>query len=131
MSNSRQIYRRRSWIFTTVFLMLCALIVWGGNKADMPDAILWILGLAATGMLIAQFWALYCYIQGQDEFIAALQWKAIMTAATFTMSLATLWGFFEMFMLMPQISMFFLNPLFWLCYGLYGTFLMRREGLKL
>ena len=76
-------------------------------------------------------WALWRYIGEVDEFLRSLQLKAILCGLAVMLPLASSWGYVEMFFDAPQISMYWLNPIFWIAYAMGLTYFLRRDGVEL
>jgi hypothetical protein len=63
--------------------------------------------------IIAVFWIMGRYlVEETDEYLRLLMVRQMLVATGFTMSLATLWGFLEIFVDAPHIPLFFV-PVTW------------------
>jgi hypothetical protein len=102
---------------TILFLALCIGVKFADDSAMFPDPVLYALGLIPAGLLIGAFWAQWRYINEIDEVQRSIHVKAAFVGLAVVMTAATGWGFLELFVEVPRISMFWLNPLYWIAYS--------------
>lgn len=103
---------------TIVFLALCVGVKLADESGMFPDAALYVLGLIPAALLIGAFWAQWRYIHEIDEFLRSIHVKAAFVGLAIAMTVATGWGFLEFYAEVPEFSIFWLNPLYWIAYSI-------------
>lgn len=78
--------------------------------------------------LLSVFWAHWRYMSEIDEFLRSIQIKALFVALTAVMTIATGWGYLEFYADAPPLSIFWLNPLYWLAYSAGAVIFNIRYG---
>lgn len=89
------------------------------------------LALVPVALLLFAFWAFLRFLGAVDEFIRSVHSKGAWFGLVAVLAVATAWGFFEQHLAAPDLPLFWLNPLFWLCYALATAILSRRVGLAI
>lgn len=87
-------------------------------KAWHPSGVLlWLIAMSPAFPMSAVFWILgRYYVELRDEYLRTLQVRQALIATGFAMTLATLWGFPELYALVPHLNVFAV-PIVW-CFGL-------------
>jgi hypothetical protein len=114
-------YMRRMTVSMVAYvgsLLAAVYLIQIRNVSGAPAwALAFVPGLAAVGML----YAVARLIQEQtDEFLRMLLVRQNMIATGFALSLATVWGFLEMFGLVPHVEAFYIIVL-WAFGSLVGA----------
>jgi hypothetical protein len=109
-------YNRRLFVTMAIFLAATAVLGFGGER--LPRGVTYPLTAAAILLLLAPFWALYRYLSEIDEFLRWLHVRAVLVALSVVMAVSTAWGFLELYAEVPALSVYWLNPLFWIAYSL-------------
>ena len=105
-----------------IFLAASLGIAWAGSLDAQPSW--WTIGFAVMpiGALLAVLWAHLRFVNEIDEFLRSIQIKGIMTALTVILAIATGWGFLENYADAPRLHIFWLNPIYWIAYGIATSF---------
>jgi hypothetical protein len=120
-----QAQRRYFWtflpvmVFYTVFCFVGPELLKGSGQPPT-----WALGSVAivTGAPIAVvFWLIARLLRETDEYTRKIQVDAILSGGAITLSAAVLWGFLELFEVVPRVprfpSMMMVGPIF---FGMWG-----------
>jgi hypothetical protein len=99
-----------------------------GNAGLLPEAVLGGAALVPAALLVGMFWAHWRYINEIDEFLRSIQIKAAFVGLTVVMTIATAWGYVELYVEGPALSIYWLNPIYWLTYGVAAVTITRRYG---
>ncbi|HEY8615534.1 hypothetical protein [Phenylobacterium sp.] len=117
MDSAGRTYVTRTIIFMAVYSALNV-----GVLLDVFDSVeppgTWLLALAVSINIAGQIWATLAFIRDSDEFVRALTAKRFIVAAGLTFTLATFWGFLELYAGAPHVTGAMVYPLFWMAYGL-------------
>jgi hypothetical protein len=111
-----------------VFLGACLALTWANKFTDTPKPLLWFACILPVVALLTPVWAQWRFINEIDEYLRSIQLKAIFLGLAALLLLASAWGFVEMYVGAPPVSMFWLNPVYWVAYSIGATYLMWREG---
>ena len=114
-----------------VFLGGSVGLTWLDNGTETPNAVLAVLAIVPIVALLSMFWLHWRFLQDIDEFLRQIQIKALLFGAAIALGFGTAWGYFEMYIGAPAISVFWLNPLFWAAYALGVVFFSRTDGASL
>lgn len=101
------------------FVGPAAMIAYDGH----PPTWLMVIVSVVTGAPIAVvFWLMMRYLRETDEYTRANQVEALLTGASITLSLAVIWGFLELYQVMPRWRIFspmmMVGPAFFFFYGM-------------
>ncbi|MEO7568036.1 MAG: hypothetical protein ABIT16_00010 [Croceibacterium sp.] len=111
-------YLRRMSIATVVYVASLLGAKYLIEHALVSGPLVWPLavvpGLAAAGILYAVGMLI---VEQADEFQRMLLVRQVLVATGFAISLATVWGFLEMFLLVPHVEAFWILGLW--CFGLF------------
>ena len=81
--------------------------------------------------IIAQlltFWAYWRFVTEIDEFLRAIQIRAVLFGLASILLIATAWGYLEAYAETPRLELLWLNPIYWASYGLGALVFTRRAG---
>ncbi|MFC0008506.1 hypothetical protein [Devosia nitrariae] len=78
--------------------------------------------------MLVPFWAHWRYMSEIDEFLRSVQLKAMFAGLALVMSLASSWGYLEFYAGAPELSVFWLNPIYWIAYAVAAAALTLRYG---
>lgn len=84
---------------------------------DPPKAAFAAVALITAAPLVLVFWLMARLIRETDEYTRALQSRAMLAGGGVTLSFASVWGFLELFRVVPHLWSFLLVPLFFASYG--------------
>lgn len=124
-------YFRRFVPIMISYAVLCfaAPLLIRGTHASGP--LLWLFAVLPALPLIGVFWVIGRYfLELRDEYVRLLEVRKALVATGLTMSLASGWGFLEIFARAPHIPMFFV-PVLWflgLGVGAFVNLLIDRQG---
>lgn len=112
-------YQRIFWPLMAIYVALC----FGGTYVIKHD---WVGGTAATAAIavaisapiIGVFLIMLRLIEETDEYTRLRQLKSMVQGALFTISVAVVIGFLQMFEVVGQFWTFWFGPLFFLAWGL-------------
>jgi hypothetical protein len=112
-------YRRLYWPLIALYVALCI----GGPlllmAVDDPPKWAWAAVAAATGApMIGVFWLIGRYLNETDEYTRKTQTDALLIGGAATLSFATVWGFLDLYEVLPPLWSFWLLPMFFVVYGL-------------
>ena len=89
------------------------------NGLDGPAA--WVVAVLPGLCVGAVFWALgRLLVEERDEYLRMLQVRQMLIATGVTMIAATIYGFLEMYGLVPHVDVFYLTMLFFVGLGVGG-----------
>lgn len=99
------------------------------DGADLlPPAGLYAIALVPVAMLLSLFWAHWRYMNDIDEFLRSIQIKATLAGLAVVLAIASGWGFLEFYADVPALSIFWLNPIFWVAHAIAAVVLNLRYG---
>lgn len=119
---ARRRYFRVFFPATAIYLVSFIGTAWLGRHVIDNLLVTALLALVPIGALLAMFWAHLRLIGEIDEFLRSIQIKAVIAGLTAVLVVATGWGSLEMLAEVPQLDIFWLNPLYWIAYGLAVAF---------
>ncbi|QZH76089.1 MAG: hypothetical protein JY451_05895 [Erythrobacter sp.] len=106
-------------------------MIGAGNLHDSVaegSSLMWLLALVPVLPVIGLIWAMYRYYHEEtDEFLRHRHVTAALVGLLLVLLLGTVWGFLEMFGLVPQVWNWWVVPVWAIGLGL-GTCWPRREG---
>ena len=129
--NVKQATRRYYAVFVPVMLVFLASslgIFWLDSVNAASDGVLAILAVIPIAAILSMFWIHWRYMQDIDEFLRQIQMKGMMVGAAVALGAGTAWGYLEMYADAPPISVFWINPLFWVAYAVATMIFSKREG---
>jgi uncharacterized membrane protein (DUF485 family) len=101
-----------------VFAALSFLIGYNDDLLALPVQAIVPLAVLAGLLLMAAFWVHWRYVMEIDEFLRSIQIGGLMFGLTVVISIASIWGFLEYTLDVPNLPIFFLNPIYWVAYSL-------------
>jgi len=113
-----------------IVTLAAAIRLVGGGAVTGPPAYLLALlpGLSVAGV----FWAVArLLVEEQDEYLRMLLVRQVLVASGFTLTVATIWGFFENLRLVAHVDAFYIAVLFFFGLGLgscYNWLALRGGG---
>ncbi len=121
-------YNRRFGWWSVAYVVLLFLAIYA-NKASHPLGLLaWPVAILPALAVLGMVWTMARYIlEEDDEYLRQRQIMAGLIATGITLSTATIWGFFELFQLVPHIQMFWIFPLWAIGLGL-GQMVLKVRG---
>jgi hypothetical protein len=131
--NHKQANRRFITVTVTsmaVFVGACLVLAWADEVSAVPSPILWIGSIIPVTALLTPVWAHWRYLNEIDEFLRSIQLKAIFGGLAVLLVLASSWGFVELYIDAPTISMFWLNPIYWIAYSVGAAYFSRSGGVE-
>lgn len=129
--NVKQATRRYYAVFIPamlVFLGGSLGIFWLDNADMVSNEILAALAIIPIIAILSMFWIHWRYMQDIDEFLRQIQIKGMMVGAAVSLGAGTAWGYLEMYVDAPPISVFWINPLFWVAFAVATMIFSKREG---
>ncbi|MGI9464624.1 MAG: hypothetical protein ACR2OM_11820 [Aestuariivirgaceae bacterium] len=103
-------------------------ITWIADHVNLPPIVLHGLAAIPIAAMLSVFWAHWRFINEIDEFLRTIQIKAVLFGTACVMVVAMGWGTLEMFADAPKLQVFWLMPIFWVCYSAAAVFVTKREG---
>ena len=94
----------------------------------LPPPALYVAALVPVAAMLTMFWAQWRYVSEIDEFLRFIQIKAAFAALAVVMTIATGWGYLEFYAEAPLLSIFWLNPLYWIAYSIAAVTFSIRDG---
>lgn len=112
-SAATRTYLRRFVPTMVIYVVLTMGVTTLVNTTGVTGPALWLLAALPAIPLIAVFWIIGAYLSDiEDEFIRLLEIRKALIATGFALSLASLWGFLEVYAGAPHIPLFYV-PVFW------------------
>ena len=132
----KQAGRRYRRIFIPIMALYAALCFGGPYllfaTGGTPPS--WLAALVAIGTA-APIWVgfvlMWRYVRETDEFTRLRQLKAMTAGGMITASFCVLWGFLELYQVLPSFWVFMVGPIFFAAYGLSFWFQGRELGRDL
>jgi len=119
--------RRRMLIAAAVYVLAVTLGAFALRPAHALPGLPWLLAIAAGLPAAAWFWILGDYLRTEtDEYLRLLESRKSLVATGFALSIATIYGFLELYQLVPHAPVFLIAPLWFL--GLVPGSLYNRFG---
>lgn len=113
---------------TIVFLGASFALKAADNADILPVPALYALSIIPVGLMLGMFWAHWRYMSEIDEFLRSIQVKGAFVGLVIVMIVATGWGWLEFYADAPRLSIFWLNPIYWIGYSAAVLFLTPRDG---
>lgn len=88
-----------------------------GSLDDPPTSAFAAVALVSAAPLVLVFRLMARLLRETDEYTRALQSRAMLAGGGITLSFASVWGFLELFRVVPHLWPFLLVPLFFASYG--------------
>mgnify|MGYP001283811642 FL=1 len=101
-----------------------------GGRDAVPTPLVWAAAVASILALLLPLWALWRYLQELDEYLRSLQLKAIYFGLAVLLVVVTGWGYFELYFDLPNLGMYWLNPVYWVAYSAAVVFVHRHHGAE-
>lgn len=114
-------------IAMSIFLGGSLGVAWLDKHADLPVMATVALAVVPMVALLSMFWLHWRFVREIDEFLRQIQIKALLSASAAAMAIASGWGYLENYVDAPALPIFYLNPIFWLAYGIAVGIFTRRE----
>ena len=115
---ARRRYQRLYWPAIIIYSVLCFAGPMLMKSIDHPAKwMLAALAVANTIPIAAIFWVLGRWLRETDEYTRKRQVEAMLAGAAVTFTFAGLWGFLELYDVVPHLFVLLLWPLFFFSYG--------------
>lgn len=98
------------------------------NHTNIPRFVFYGLTGFPIGAILGWMWGLWRYVNEIDEFLRAIQIKAIMYGLAIVMGVSTGWGLLEFYAEVPRLPIFYVVPMFGGAYGIAHIIISKREG---
>lgn len=98
------------------------------DAAMLPLPALYAVSVVPVGIMLGMFWAHWRYMKEIDEFLRSIQVKGAFAGLIVVMTIATGWGWLEFYAEAPRLSIFWLNPLYWIAYSIAVVIFTPRDG---
>lgn len=130
MSPALRRYNRR--ILACGITYIAAMILGPPNIYDPgqpPTPLLWLVALLPVIPLLAMIWSMYrYYFEEDDEFLRHRAVSGALVGLVLVLVLGTVWGFLEMFGLLPHIWTWWVTPVWAIGLGIGTCWPIRRTG---
>ena len=123
-------YRRLFFPVMAFYVVFCFAgpLVMVAYKGAPPVWLMAIVSIISGAPIAAVFWLMGRYLRETDEFTRKIQLDALLPGAGITLSLAVIWGFLELYQVIPRFKIFtpmlMVGPAFFFFYG--TTFAIQR-----
>ena len=131
--NQKQAHRRYMKLFVpamAAYVVSIFGVSFAKKNATMPEPILYGLAVVPALFILIWIWGHMRYITDLDEYLRALQVRAVMIGMAGVMAFTTVWGLLEELADAPAIPIFFIVPVFYFLYGLAYIVIAKRAGVK-
>ncbi len=123
MSPAKRRYTLRLAAGMAGYLVTLSLAVTFLRHGNITGPLAWLLALLPGLCVASVFWAFgRLLVEEADEYQRMLLVRQSLIATGFTLTIATLWGFLEMFDLVPRVDAFYLVVLWYLGLGIGSCF---------
>ena len=117
-------YQRLYWPAIILYSVLCFAGPMLMKTIDHPAKWMWAaLAIVNTIPIAAIFWVLGRWLRETDEYTRKKQVEAMLAGAAVTFTFTALWGFLELYDVVPHLFVLMLWPIFFLSYG--GLYCLR------
>lgn len=113
---------------TVVFLAASYGIKLADNAAMLPPPALYAVAIVPIAALLGMFWAHWRYMHEIDEFLRSIQVKAAFAGLVIVLTIASGWGYLEFYAEVAPLSIYWLNPLYWIVYSIAAVIFTLRSG---
>ena len=111
-----------------VFLAASLAIKLADKAAMLPPPALYAAALVPIAALLSMFWAHWRYMNEIDEFLRSIQVKAAFAGFIIVLTIASGWGYLEFYADVAPLSVYWLNPLYWIVYGIAAMLFSLQSG---
>jgi hypothetical protein len=98
------------------------------DAGQLPPAALYAVSAIPVGIMLGMFWAHWRYMNEIDEFLRSIQFKGAFVGLVTVLTVSTGWGWLEFYADAPRLSVFWLNPLYWITYSIAVIWFSPRDG---
>lgn len=131
-------YRRLFFPVMAFYVVFCFVgpLVMVVYRGEPPVWLMAIVSIISGAPIAVVFWLIGRYLRETDEFTRKIQIDALLPGAGITLSLAVIWGFLELYQVVPRFKIFtpmmMVGPAFFFFYGVTFTIqrLLRGESLR-
>lgn len=109
-----------------VFLLTSGAIAWMGEDNLGASPAVYAVAMVPTVAQIALFLAHLRFISEIDEYLRTIQTQAVLFGLAVILCIATGWGYLEALADVPRLHILWLNPIYWIAYGVASTVLSVR-----
>ena len=121
----------RFFIPTMLLFLLSSLgLAWLDRTTELENLVLAALAMIPIAALLSMFWLHWRYLRDLDEFLRQIQVKGLLFGAAVALGIATGWGYLESYADAPALSVFWLNPIFWVAYAVGVVGFTRAAGVS-
>ena len=113
---------------TIVFVAASYGIKLADNAAVLPPWMLYAAAIVPIAALLGMFWAHWRYMREIDEFLRSIQVKAAFAGLVIVLTIASAWGYLEFYAEVAPLSIYWLNPLYWIVYSIAVVIFTLRSG---
>jgi len=113
---------------TIVFVAASYGITLADNAAILPPWALYAVAIVPIAALLGMFWAHWRYMREIDEFLRSIQVKAAFAGLVIVLTIASGWGYLEFYAEVAPLSIYWLNPLYWIVYSIAAVIFTLRSG---
>ena len=113
---------------TMVFVAASYGIKLADNAAVLPPWVLYAAAIVPIAALLGMFWAHWRYMREIDEFLRSIQVKAAFAGLVIVLTIASAWGYLEFYAEVAPLSIYWLNPLYWIVYSIAVVIFTLRSG---
>lgn len=131
-------YRRMFFPVMAFYVVFCFVgpMLMVAYRGEPPTWLMALVSIISGAPIAIVFWLMFRYLRETDEFTRQIQIDALLPGAGITFSLAVIWGFLELYQVIPRFRIFtpmmMVGPAFFFFYG--ATFavqrLLRGESLR-
>ena len=131
-------YRRLFFPVMAFYVVFCFVgpLVMVAYRGEPPVWLMAIVSIISGAPIAVVFWLMGRYLRETDEFTRKIQIDALLPGAGITLSLAVIWGFLELYQVVPRFKIFtpmmMVGPAFFFFYGVTFTVqrLLRGESMR-
>jgi len=130
MTNEKASRRYFGFLIPAVIVFVAAsyAIKSADNAGLLPSAALYMAAIVPIGALLGMFWAHWRYMREIDEFLRSIQVKAAFAGLVTMLTIASGWGYLEFYADVAPLSVYWLNPLYWIAYSIAAVGFTLRSG---
>jgi len=126
---ANQRYMHRFWPLIFIYIVLCIGGPLGLASLEAPPKWLYAaIGLSNALPILFIFLVMGKWLNETDEYTRAQQVQAILIGGAIVLSFSVIWGFLELYRVVPNFWSLFYGPMFFVTYG--ATYYLRGRFLS-
>jgi putative oxidoreductase len=118
LTKPAKVYAFELAVWLALYAVLIAGAVWAARAQAFSGPEAYVAAILPALPIGGIMWSVIKFMANSDEYVRETTARRFVLAAGATMFFATVWGFAESFAAAPHAPMWWVVPIFWLCFGL-------------